>query len=114
VRFGPRHAGTRGDATPEPQRHPAPPPPLPSPGESGRRRRRTGRGGAGGHQRADPVIGDGTPASCTSDASVAAVAAGGVITFSCGPAPVTITMTATAKVVNARPKIVLDGGGRVT
>src|SRR6266480_2589129 len=43
------------------------------------------------------VIGDGTPASCTSAAVVAAVAAGGVITFSCGPSPVTITMTATAK-----------------
>jgi len=60
------------------------------------------------------VIGDGTPASCTSDAVVAAVAAGGIITFACGAAPVTITMTATAKVVNAKPKIVLDGGGRVT
>jgi hypothetical protein len=45
---------------------------------------------------------------------VAAVAAGGVITFHCGATPVTITMTATAKVVNARPRIVLDGGGRVT
>ncbi len=61
------------------------------------------------------VIGTGTAASCTSAAVVAAVAAGGVITFSCGPAPVTITMTATAKVVNAHgPRIVLDGGGRVT
>jgi len=38
----------------------------------------------------DHVIGDGTPASCTSQAVVAAVAAGGVITFSCGPRPVTI------------------------
>jgi hypothetical protein len=63
----------------------------------------------------DHVIGDGTPAGCTSDAVVAAVAAGGVITFHCGPAPVTIAMTATAKVVNAHgPRIVLDGGGRVT
>src|SRR5690349_20359757 len=33
------------------------------------------------------VIGDGTPASCTSDAVVAAVAGGGVITFDCGPDP---------------------------
>ena len=39
----------------------------------------------------DHVIGDGTPASCTSQAVVAAVAAGGVITFSCGPRPVTIS-----------------------
>src|SRR5262245_42000355 len=64
--------------------------------------------------RPDRVIGNGTPSSCTSDAVVAAVAAGGVITFDCGPAPVTITMTATAKVVNTSPVVVLDGGGRVT
>jgi hypothetical protein len=61
------------------------------------------------------VIGRGTPASCTSAAVVAAVAAGGIITFDCGPGPVTITMTATAKVRNANgPVIVLDGGGKVT
>ncbi|MEU7609416.1 hypothetical protein [Micromonospora sp. NPDC049204] len=61
------------------------------------------------------TIGTGTPASCTSAAVVKAVAAGGVITFNCGPAPVTIKMTATAKVRNANgPKIVLDGGGKVT
>jgi hypothetical protein len=62
----------------------------------------------------DRVIGTGTPASCTSDAVVAAVAAGGLITFDCGPDPVTITMTATAKVVNTSPVVVLDGGGKVT
>ncbi|HEX5496380.1 MAG TPA: hypothetical protein VFX70_17595 [Mycobacteriales bacterium] len=61
------------------------------------------------------VIGDGTPASCTSAAVVAAVAAGGIITFSCGPDPVTITMRATARVRNDHgPLVVLDGGGRVT
>lgn len=61
------------------------------------------------------VVGSGTPASCTSAAVVAAVAAGGIITFSCGPNPVTITMTATAKVVNAAaPQVVIDGGGLVT
>jgi hypothetical protein len=60
------------------------------------------------------VIGTGTPASCTSQAVVAAVAAGGIITFSCGPRPVTITMTATAKVVNTSAQVVLDGGGKVT
>ncbi|MBM0277290.1 hypothetical protein JM949_18785 [Micromonospora sp. STR1s_6] len=60
-------------------------------------------------------MGTGTPASCTSAAVVKAVAAGGVITFNCGPAPVTIKMAATAKVRNANgPKVVLDGGGRVT
>jgi hypothetical protein len=35
------------------------------------------------------VIGTGTPASCTGEAVVAAVARGGVITFDCGPDPVT-------------------------
>ena len=61
------------------------------------------------------VIGNGTAASCTSEAVVAAVALGGIITFNCGPNPVTITMNATAKIVNnAGPKIVLDGGNKVT
>ena len=63
----------------------------------------------------DHVIGDGTPASCTSAAVVDAVARGGIITFACGPAPVTITLDATAKVRNdTGPEIVLDGGGLVT
>ncbi|MDI1459726.1 hypothetical protein QEZ54_01975 [Catellatospora sp. KI3] len=65
--------------------------------------------------RPNRVVGTGTPASCTSQAVVKAVAAGGVITFDCGPAPVTITMTATAKIRNGHgPRIVLDGGGLVT
>ena len=42
------------------------------------------------------------------------MAAGGVITFNCGPSPVTIKMNATAKVRNTSHKIVLDGGGKVT
>ncbi len=60
------------------------------------------------------VIGDGTPANCTSAAVLAAVTAGGVITFNCGPDPITITLTATAKVKNSTTKLVLDGGGKVT
>jgi hypothetical protein len=59
-------------------------------------------------------IGNGTPAGCTSAAVVKAVAQGGIITFDCGPSPVTITMTATAKVRNTSSSVVLDGGGRVT
>src|SRR6185503_8276871 len=62
----------------------------------------------------DRVIGDGTAESCTGDAVVQAVANGGVITFDCGPAPVTITLSSTAKVFNDKPNIVLDGGGKVT
>ena len=60
------------------------------------------------------VIGKGTPAGCTSAAVVKAVTAGGIITFKCGPAPVTITLTATAKVRNTSHLVVLDGGGLVT
>jgi len=45
---------------------------------------------------------------------VKAVAAGGIITFDCGPKPVTIVMTATAKVTGAVRRTVLDGGGKVT
>jgi len=62
----------------------------------------------------DHVIGDGSPAGCTSAAVVQAVAEGGIITFNCGPSPVTITMTATAKIVNTSHQVVLDGGGKVT
>ncbi|HEY5979967.1 MAG TPA: DUF4082 domain-containing protein [Microlunatus sp.] len=62
----------------------------------------------------DRVIGTGTPASCTSAAVVAAVTAGGVITFNCGPDPLTITLSQTLKVRNSTRKLVLDGGGKVT
>lgn len=62
----------------------------------------------------DRWVGDGTPASCTSAAVVAAVKAGGVIRFRCGPDPVTIVMKRTAKVVNTSTRVVLDGGGLVT
>jgi hypothetical protein len=63
----------------------------------------------------DHVIGDGTAASCTSAAVVDAVAQGGIVTFNCGPDPVTITMEATAKIRNdTGPEIVIDGGGKVT
>ncbi|XYI04226.1 hypothetical protein ACMHYB_55570 [Sorangium sp. So ce1128] len=61
------------------------------------------------------VIGDGTPESCTSEAVVAAIAGGGVITFDCGPDPITITLEETAKIFNdTGPEIVIDGGGLVT
>jgi hypothetical protein len=60
------------------------------------------------------VIGNGKPASCTSAAVVRDVAAGGIIAFNCGPEPVTIVMTRTARVVKTRRLVVLDGGGRVT
>ena len=61
------------------------------------------------------VVGTGTPESCTADAFIAAVAAGGVVTFDCGPEPVIITLDRPAKVFNdSGPDIVIDGGGLVT
>jgi hypothetical protein len=45
---------------------------------------------------------------------VSAVAAGGIVTFDCGPKPVTIRMAATASVVKTRHLVVLDGGGLIT
>ena len=75
--------------------------------------------GAGASPSAAPaaatrVIGHGTARSCTSSAVVAAVRAGGRITFSCGPKHVTIRLRQTAKVLNSRREVVLDGGGLVT
>jgi hypothetical protein len=73
--------------------------------------------GAGLEDISNPttVVGTGTAASCTGAAFIAAVAAGGVITFNCGPDPVTITVTEPAKVFNnTGPKVVIDGGGLVT
>ncbi|MFZ0388524.1 MAG: hypothetical protein WAL22_22875 [Solirubrobacteraceae bacterium] len=67
-----------------------------------------------GSARADQVVGHGTPASCTSARVVAAVRAGGLIRFSCGTAPVTIPMRATAKIRNPSHRVVVDGGGLVT
>ncbi|HET9930799.1 MAG TPA: hypothetical protein VFQ35_08935 [Polyangiaceae bacterium] len=61
------------------------------------------------------VVGTGTPASCTAEALVAAVAQGGIITFDCGAEPVTITMSQPAKVFNDKgTKLVIDGGNKVT
>jgi hypothetical protein len=63
----------------------------------------------------DTIIGDGTPASCTCDAVVEAVAKGGKIVFNCGTEPVTIKMYKPAKVFNnANPDVIIDGGGLVT
>lgn len=61
------------------------------------------------------VVGNGTPESCTGDSFIFAVAGGGVITFDCGPEPITITLDRPAKVFNdASDEVVIDGGGLVT
>jgi hypothetical protein len=63
----------------------------------------------------DRVIGNGTPASCTGEAVIQAVALGGKIAFDCGPDPVVITLDQPAKVFNdAADDVVIDGGGKVT
>ena len=63
----------------------------------------------------DRTVGTGTPESCTADAFIDTVALGGVITFDCGPDPVTITVDRPARIFNdTGPRIVIDGGGLVT
>lgn len=64
---------------------------------------------------ADAVVGDGTPASCTEAAFDAALttasSGGGTITFNCGPAETTITLT-TTKFLNLG-NITINGNGRI-
>ena len=57
------------------------------------------------------VVGTGTAASCTDAALNTALSGGGVVTFDCGAAPVTIT-TLTTKVIAASTSI--DGGNLIT
>src|SRR5689334_15531384 len=60
--------------------------------------------------RPTTVVGTGTAASCTFDALDAAVTAGGVITFDCGPDPVTIAVTRTLNLPLMKDTVI-DGGG---
>ncbi len=64
-------------------------------------------------------IGDGTAPSCTAAAFDAAVQAGGVVTFDCGPDPVTINLPQQVRINNTAGAdglgdTVIDGGGKVT
>jgi hypothetical protein len=71
------------------------------------------------------VVGTGTPSSCTFQTLSTAVKGGGIITFNCGPTPVTISVTSTLKppistggtavhiVIDGGNEITLDGGGSV-
>jgi hypothetical protein len=62
----------------------------------------------------DHIIGNGTPQSCTSAAVVTTIAKGGIISFNCGPDPITIHLQETARIFNnTGPKIVIDGKGKV-
>jgi hypothetical protein len=58
------------------------------------------------------VVGDGTPASCSAQALAAAVAQGGIITFSCGAAEHTITVT-TPLAAQTGLDTTIDGGNLV-
>lgn len=63
----------------------------------------------------DQIIGNGTPASCTCDGFINAVAKGGKIVFNCGSDPVTITLDRPAKVFNdSGQNLVIDGKGLIT
>jgi hypothetical protein len=66
------------------------------------------------------IVGTGTAETCTYSAVAAAIAKGGVITFNCGPDPVSILITATLElktdrstVIDGGNKVTLDGGNRV-
>jgi len=61
--------------------------------------------------RAARVVGTGTVDSCTDAALDAALANGGVVTFDCGPQPVTIILTSTKTIADTTT---VDGGGRIT
>jgi hypothetical protein len=65
------------------------------------------------------VVGNGTPSSCTEGALKAALDTGGIITFACGSAPVTITMTSPGVINNVAGAdglgdTVIDGNNLVT
>jgi hypothetical protein len=71
------------------------------------------------------VVGNGMPSSCTFQALSTAVKGGGIVTFNCGPNPLTIAVTSTLKppistsgtavhiVIDGGNKVTLDGGGSV-
>jgi hypothetical protein len=63
------------------------------------------------------VVGTGTPDSCTESALDAAVAAGGIVTFDCGPSPITIPVTQEVPVtvgttIDGGKLVTLSGGGK--
>jgi predicted outer membrane repeat protein len=59
------------------------------------------------------VVGTGTAASCTEAALASALTAGGIVTFACGAAPATITVTKTISLPTDKDTVI-DGGGKVT
>jgi hypothetical protein len=64
------------------------------------------------------VVGDGTAASCTAAKVASAVAGGGVVTFNCGSAPLTIVVPEIEIIndggVTKDGSVTIDGGGKIT
>lgn len=63
------------------------------------------------------VVGDGTAASCTGSKVVAAVHAGGIVTFDCGPDPIAIAVPEISIFNDGGQgdgSVTIDGGGKVT
>jgi hypothetical protein len=64
------------------------------------------------------VVGTGTAASCTPSSVAAAVAGGGVVTFDCGPDPLTIVVPEIEIIndggVTKDGSVTIDGGGKIT
>jgi len=64
------------------------------------------------------VVGTGTAASCTAAKVVSAVAGGGVVTFNCGSAPLTIVVPEIDIIndggVTKDGSVTIDGGGKIT
>jgi predicted outer membrane repeat protein len=63
------------------------------------------------HAPASGVVGNGSPASCSEAALDNAVSGGGLVTFNCGPAPVTIVLHTT---ITIGAPAHLKGGGLIT
>ena len=63
------------------------------------------------HAYASGTVGSGSPASCTEAALNTALSGGGAVTFNCGSAPHTITVT-TTKTISSDTQI--NGGGLIT
>jgi hypothetical protein len=59
------------------------------------------------------VVGTGTAGSCTEALLASALTTGGIVTFNCGAAPATITVTATIELPTTKDTVI-DGGGTIT
>src|SRR5512137_2528273 len=95
------------------------PPTGPDPGTGSSTCAVPAAGAAEDVSRPTSVVGTGRPETCTPEALEAALQRGGVITFDCGPDPVTITVPHEIRLLNdvgpgGLGDRVVDGGGKVT